>query len=259
MLVLLVSGLFYLNAFADEIEVDFSPSEEKKKTIADQETLYIDGELSEKKSAKVPDGAPGDEEEKFLGNELGRMKGMSKGYERKNKIIEKMTEVSEVLKENHLQYVEGRADYEEAISEYNQQVECVKQKGVRECSGKKKKGEKKRDEPINVERYVDRVRDAIAVRHRELQGCYESHGNYLTGRMETNLEINGSGTLVHVGFPTLDQGKAKGLANCFTSVLSEIKYPETNDGNSVRVLMPFRLKLKGEEMASGEFGEDSLM
>jgi hypothetical protein len=115
----------------------------KTQTVKSKD-LYIDGNLKESEStAELEKVEVEDDELKYLSNEFNNVKNLSKGFEKKNKVLTKLKGEAEKLQEVHSDYLDYRLDYEDTISVYNKQVECLKDKTARECQELLKRGSKR--------------------------------------------------------------------------------------------------------------------
>lgn len=109
--------------------------------------LYIDGTVEGKSEVVSERVEVEDDELKFFKNELENVKNLNKSFKQKSKTLAKMAEEAEQLKEQHLDYIENRVEWESTIDEYNQQANCMS-KNPKDCTKflgkdrKKKRGQR---------------------------------------------------------------------------------------------------------------------
>ena len=95
--------------------------------------IYIDGKLQDKGSEVVrPKIEVEDEELNFFKSELENVKNLNKSFKIKSKTLAKMAEEAEQLKEQHLDYIENRVEWETTIDDYNKQADCMA-KSPKDC------------------------------------------------------------------------------------------------------------------------------
>ena len=227
-------------------------------------TLHIEGEFKEQ-----------DQELKFLKDELSNVKGLKRGYKKKAKVYNKLTEESEQLKENFESYIGHRVEYEKAIDGYNKTIECLKGGDAMKCrpdllkEEKAKKAQRKRRPqrrqapPISYADYEDfsdnvglsmsapvRKRPAatgfirevdlrISQRGQELLSCYRKGRYSQQGVLKVQLKIAPNGNLHHLGFEDTTQINDPRVVTCLSQVLYSINYPETPGQKVTTVRKPF--------------------
>lgn len=244
----------------------------KPQKKVDSQVLHVDGEFED----------AGDEELKFLRDELKNVKNLRRGYKQKAKVYGKLTEESEQLKENFESYIGNRVEYEGAIGDYNKTMECLKSGDATKCQPEKKAKAKAQEKtvPVSSERgqmqqrplqqtnyifednvsskmsapariraaggKVDFVRDIdqrIAQRGQELLGCYKSGGYSQQGVLKVQLKIAPNGNLNHLGFEDTTQINDPRVVNCLARVLYTIQYPNTPSRRVTTVRKPFVFNL----------------
>jgi hypothetical protein len=233
----------------------------KPKSTVNSATLHVDGEFSKND----------DQELKFLQDELKNVKGLKRGYKRKAKVYQKLTDESEQLKENFESYVGNRVEYEDAIGGYNKTIECLKSGDATKCRPDLKK-KKKKSVPVqrapraqrrmapeqsfdtvgttmaavkrpshrgDANNFLREVDSRISSRDRELLSCYRKGGYSQQGVLRVQLKISGNGNLGHIGFEDTSEVNDKRVVNCLAQVLYSITYPTTPSGRMTTVKKPF--------------------
>lgn len=240
-----------------------SSKEAAKKKKFNSPTLHIDGEFKEE-----------DQELKFLKDELSNVKGLKRGYKRKAKVYNKLTEESEQLKENFESYIGHRVEYEKAIDGYNKTIECLKGGDAMKCRPdlldkkptKAKAKVKKRRPAPRQEAYLDynelddyvsmgmsaprrthssskgfiqEIDLRISQRGQELLTCYRKGRYSQQGVLKVQLKIAPNGNLHHLGFEDTSQINDPRVVTCLSQVLYSINYPETPSKKLTTVRKPF--------------------
>ena len=251
-----LTTLLLLGVFATNIQAA------KPKKKVNSATLHVDGEFNKNE----------DQELKFLQDELKNVKGLKRGYKRKAKVYQKLTDESEQLKENFESYVGNRVEYEHAIGDYNTTIECLKSGDATKCRpdlAKKKRGKEKATpvkrvpqvrrsapetfdtvgttmaavkRPVSNSRARDFLREVdsrISSRDRELLSCYRKGGYSQQGVLKVQLKISGNGNLGHLGFEDTSQINDRRVVTCLSQVLYSISYPSTPSGKMTTVRKPF--------------------
>lgn len=240
-------------------------AKEKKaasKNKVNSPTLHIDGEFKEE-----------DQELKFLKDELSNVKGLKRGYKRKAKVYNKLTEESEQLKENFETYIGHRVEYEKAIDGYNKTIECLKGGDAMKCRPDLLKNEKpkkvkraqsrRQAPPVSYTSYDDLTDDVslsmsapmrsrpqakgfireidlrISQRGQELLRCYRNGRYSQQGVLKVQLKIAPNGNLQHLGFEDTSQINDPRVVTCLSQVLYSINYPETPSQKVTTVRKPF--------------------
>lgn len=247
--------------------INVAKGEEAKKKKVNSATLHIDGEFKE-----------GDQELKFLKDELKNVKGLKRGYQKKAKVYGKLTEESEQLKENFETYIGHRVEYEKAIDGYNKTIECLKSGDALKCRPDKlKKGKrakrkikrKARKQPTQASYddlmleddlslqmsapmrgsktksydFVSEVDSRISSKSGELLSCYRMGRYSQQGVLKVQMKIAPSGNLSHVGFEDTSQINNPRMVNCVARVLYSLRYPRTPQGKVTTVRKPFVFNL----------------
>lgn len=243
-----------------------SEAKPDKKKKVNSATLHIDGEFKE-----------GDQELKFLQDELKNVRGLRRGYNKKAKVYGKLTEESEQLKENFETYIGHRVEYEKAIDGYNKTIECLKSGDALKCrpdkAGKSKNQKSKRaskrrtapaqasygdlmleDElavqmsapirhPQKSQEFVSEIDNRISSKTGELLSCYRMGRYSQQGVLKVQLKIAPSGNLSHLGFEDTSQINNPRMVNCVARVLYSLQYPRTPHGKVTTVRKPFVFNL----------------
>lgn len=243
--------------------VEAKPESKKKVNSA---TLHIDGEFKE-----------GDQELKFLQDELKNVRGLRRGYNKKAKVYGKLTEESEQLKENFETYIGHRVEYEKAIDGYNKTIECLKNGDALKCrpdkAGKAKKVEAKENpkrravptqasyddlmlqddlamqmsapirSPQKSQEFVREIDNRISSKSGELLSCYRMGRYSQQGVLKVQMKIAPSGNLSHLGFEDTSQINNPRMVNCVARVLYSLQYPMTPHGKITTVRKPFVFNL----------------
>lgn len=240
-------------------------SKEKKKKQVNSATLHIDGEFKE-----------GDQELKFLKDELRNVKGLKRGYKNKAKVYGQLTEESEQLKENFETYIGHRVEYEKAIDGYNKTIECLKNGDALKCRPDKLKNNTKNNtkkvakqravpqvsssdylyedsldlkmsaterKPKRSQNFVNEVDLRISHKSQELLSCYKMGRYSQQGVLKVQMKIAPSGNLSHLGFEDTSEVNDPRMINCLARVLYSVRYPETPGGRVTTVRKPFVFNL----------------
>lgn len=233
----------------------------KKKV--DSKTIQIDGEFKED-----------DQELKFLKDELGNVKGLKRGYQKKAKVYNKLTHESEQLKENFEAYIGHRVEYESAIADYNKTIECLKNGDALKCRpdlvGEKKKqkpvAQKRKapapvyEEPVYFEDelpqtysapkratvptgFISEIDQRIAQRGDDLLRCYRQGKYSQQGVLKVQLQIAENGNLSHLGLEDTTQINNPKVITCLSRVLYSIQYPAPPSRKVTTVRKPFVFNL----------------
>ncbi len=236
---------------------------ETKKKKVNSATLHIDGEFKE-----------GDQELKFLRDELKNVKGLKRGYKKKAKVYGQLTEESEQLKENFETYIGHRVEYEKAIDGYNKTIECLKSGDALKCRPDMlKKNDKKKVKPRQVRRkpvyredlmleddlslqmsaptrhqgksqdFIREVDERISSKTGELLSCYRMGRYSQEGVLKVQLKIAPTGNLSHLGFEDTSQINNPRMVNCVARVLYSVRYPNTPGGKTTTIRKPFVFNL----------------
>lgn len=241
-----------------------------KKNKVNSATLHIDGEFKE-----------GDQELKFLKDELKNVRGLKRGYKKKAKVYGKLTEESEQLKENFETYIGHRVEYEEAIDGYNKTIECLKSGDALKCRPDKKgkskqqrakKQVKRRPAPTQAsyddlmfednlamqmsaphrgngesshksQEFIREIDTRISTKTGELLSCYRMGRYSQQGVLKVQMKIAPSGNLSHLGFEDTSQINNPRMVNCVARVLYSLQYPRTPHGKVTTVRKPFVFNL----------------
>lgn len=235
----------------------------KPKKKVDSKTIQIDGEFKED-----------DQELKFLKDELGNVKGLRRGYKKKAKVYNKLTQESEQLKENFENYIGHRVEYESAIAGYNKTIECLKNGDALKCRPdmaqtkkpqKQKPAPKKRrapapvyEEPVYYEDtvpqsysapqrvptgFINQVDQRIAQRGDDLLRCYRKGKYSQQGVLKVQLQIAANGNLSHLGLEDTTQINNPKVITCLSRVLYSIQYPAPPSRKVTTVKKPFVFNL----------------
>lgn len=235
-------------------------AEQPKKKV-DSATLHVDGEFKE-----------GDQELKFLKDELKNVKGLKRGYQKKAKVYNKLTEESEQLKDNFESYIGHRVEYESAIGDYNKTIECLKNGDALKCrpdllkEKKKKKAQRRRPAPQPVydsyqddmefedtisqsyaapkrtnypSSFVKEIDQRIAQRGSELLRCYRLGKYSQQGVLNVQLKIAPNGNLSHLGLEDTTEINNPKVITCLSRVLYSISYPMPPSKVVTTVRKPF--------------------
>lgn len=226
-------------------------------------TINVDGEFEQN-----------DEELNFLQSELKNVKGLKRGYKKKSKVFQKLTDESEQLKEHFESYIGSRVEYEKAIGDYNKTIECLKGGDALKCRpdlvGKKKEKKKAapvyRERPVSNKELQDYVGSSMAVplrkssaneiqnfirevdlrvaqRDGDLLSCYKAGGFSQEGVLKVQMKIASNGNLGHLGFEDTTQVNDPRVIRCLSKVLYSINYPATPDGRTKTIRKPFIFNL----------------
>ncbi len=243
--------------------------------------IYIDGEAKEKPAAAINKIPVEDDELKFFKNELQNVKNLNKSFKIKSKTLAKMAEEADQLKEQHLEYMENRIDWEVAIDDYNKQADCMS-KDPKSCSKFLKPKRKSRNQeaapeasraPINqqpvemmmlpdemmmdtgsaparaefsTKDFVSGVDSVIAANSDLLGDClnrYASDTRRDFSVVYAQLTINQHGALSHLGIENPEAIPNRDLLSCMSTVLHSLVYPSGN-AREVKVRKPFSLVIK---------------
>jgi len=233
-----------------------------KKKI-NSETLHVDGSFKES-----------DEELKFLKGELNNVKGLKRGYKKKAKVYNKLTQESEQLKENFENYIGNRVEYESAISDYNKTIECLKNGDATKCrpdlakqqkrAPKKQVKRQRQQAPVyyeedllqddvsvnyaapkrgNTNPFITEIDNRIASRGSELLGCYKIGKYSQQGVLKVQLQIAPNGNLSHLGLEDTTQINNPKVISCLSRVLYSINYPMPPSRKVTTVRKPFVFNL----------------
>lgn len=238
--------------------------------------LYIDGEFTEKNNdSKLKRVPVEDDELKFYKNELGNVKNLNKSFKMKKKTLEKLAQEAEQLKEQHLEYLENRLEWEEAIGAYNQQSSCA-DKDIQECYKFVKPKKKKRAAPaprprrrpkpvshsneddlqdlmwqqslnesttVSTANFVSQLDQQIRGEAYRLESCYRNvNDDNFQGTIQTVLSITPNGKIDHIGIESADDGVHPRTLNCVSSVLYQLQLPAP--GKKLKIRKPFYFRLR---------------
>lgn len=249
--------------------------------VVKSKDIYIDGQAPEENAPKLNKVAVDDDELKFFKNELQNVKNLNKSFKAKSKTLAKMAEEAEQLKEQHLEYMENRIDWEVAIDDYNKQADCMS-KDPKTCSKfLKPKRKSRRDsnesrgemeqkpvsyQPLpempvdaNIEmvatepapkfderQFVSGVDSVIAANSDLLGDClnrYASKTRRDFSVVYAQLTINKNGALSHLGIENPEAIPNRDVLSCMSTVLHSLAYPAGN-AREIKVRKPFSLVIK---------------
>lgn len=257
-------------------------SDAPSNVVVKSKDIYIDGQASEKSTPAAVNKIPVEDDElKFFKNELQNVKNLNKSFKLKSKTLSKMAEEAEQLKEQHLEYMENRIDWEVAIDDYNKQADCMS-KNPKDCAKFLKPKKKSRrsegaqnpgayhpqdqmpmemmmlpeemgamkptqeSSPFNERDFVAGVDNVIAANSDLLGDClgrYASHTRRDFSVVYAQLTINKNGALSHLGIENPEAIPNRDLLSCMSTVLHSLAYPVGNK-NEIKVRKPFSLVIR---------------
>lgn len=241
--------------------------------------LYIDGTVKEKSEVVLEKVAVEDDELKFFKNELDNVKNLNKSFKQKSKTLAKMAEEAEQLKEQHLDYMENRIEWESTIDEYNKQADCMA-KNPKECSKFLGRDHKKRNRgdgratrqnspiqqefveeiplgfnelaPVQIEKstsfdqrkYVESVDSVIAANADLLSDCLSRYASNARdfAVVYAQLSINSAGSLSHLGIENPEAVPNRQVLSCVSSVLHSLAYPAASKDMKIRKPFSFVIR-----------------
>lgn len=242
--------------------------------------LYIDGTVKEKSEVVLEKVDVEDDELKFFKNELDNVKNLNKSFKQKSKTLAKMAEEAEQLKEQHLDYIENRIEWESTIDAYNKQADCMA-KNPKECSKFLGRDQKKRDRgenrtmrqnppapqeymdeiplsfnseltpveaekstPFNQRKYVESVDSVIAANADLLGDCLSRYASNARdfAVVYAQLSISSAGSLSHLGIENPEAVPNRQVLSCVSSVLHSLAYPAASKDMKIRKPFSFVIR-----------------
>ncbi len=249
-------------------------SDAPSNVVVKSKDIYIDGQAKENSASSPVNKIPVEDDElKFFKNELQNVKNLNKSFKLKSKTLAKMAEEADQLKEQHLEYMENRIDWEVAIDDYNKQADCMS-KNPKSCAKflKPKKKSRREEAPqnqapmemmmptqdlgmishepevtsFNERDFVAGVDSVIAANSDLLGDCLNRYAPN-RGRdfsvVYAQLTINKNGALSHLGIENPEALPNRDLLSCMSSVLHSLAYPAGNK-NEIKVRKPFSLVIR---------------
>lgn len=207
---------------------------------ANEEAQYDYNGESIEITAKKPNNFSDDELD-FLEKELGDIKNLKSGFEKKGTVLDELNTQAVDLDEQHKSYAKKRLEYSSRIERYKKQQACLnKTKDVDKCF------------KTQTDNFLSQFNILMSQNQGMFQECYQAGLNKDEEKTQGNVDFRfrflPSGHVEHIDIVEKLNKSDRNLIRCIYSKVNRIKFPRTGKTHRLTVGKSFNFQIKGNSV-----------